>query len=180
MTDHMAESPPATNTVGIHHVGITVPNLVDAISFFEHVFGCRTVMRFDKNPAAGEWLGSHVGAHPDSVIAGLAILRCGDGTNLELIEFRRPTGIGDAPRLSTHSSTHIAVQVHDLEMVTARFRTGGGELLCGPNLIKDGDLAGLHWIYGRTPWGLLVELVSVASALGYTQRTADRLWQAES
>jgi catechol 2,3-dioxygenase-like lactoylglutathione lyase family enzyme len=72
---------------GIEHVAVTVPNIEEAIDFFVGVLGCEHF--YDLGPhqdAEGTWFKDNLDLHPRARIPRMALLRCGDGSNLELFE----------------------------------------------------------------------------------------------
>lgn len=161
---------------GAQHIGIAVPDLEQAVAFFERVIGARTLIRCGAVEADGAWMRGSLGAHEDSRLAGLAVLRCGHGTNVELLEYRQPGGLGPVPDASANATSHLALEVDDIDAAATFLRAQGLELLDGPNEVREGDFGGLRWLYFRSPWGLTLELVSAPEGLGYARATSDRLW----
>jgi catechol 2,3-dioxygenase-like lactoylglutathione lyase family enzyme len=89
--------------VGLHHAGLCVANLERSIAFYAEVFGLELAERlsFAGEEIAFLWVGS---------------------ARLELIETtagRRPTGVVD----------HVALEVHELDMLLERLRARGVTLL---------------------------------------------------
>ena len=161
---------------GIQHVGVTVPDLDHAIRFFESVLGARTLLREGPVDADDAWMVGALGAEPDSRLTGLAMMRVGAGTNLEVLEYQRADGLGEPAKASAHSASHVAFEVDDLSAAVSVLQLQGVEMLAGPGHVTEGSLAGLRWIYFRAPWGLVVELIGLPEGLGYMRRTTKRLW----
>jgi catechol 2,3-dioxygenase-like lactoylglutathione lyase family enzyme len=148
----------------IDHIGITVPDLEAAVSFFVDVFGAERW--YDEGPSEdphGEEMRRELRVHPRARLR-LAMLRFGSSTTVELLEYEVPAGEAttSAPRNSDHSASHLGLRVGDID-AAAQYLGGvpGVELLAGPNSVPDGDSRGLRWVYFLTPWGLPMELVQL-------------------
>jgi len=77
-----------TNKVyGMHHIGITVPNIEEGIAFFKAVFGAVEVFRTGPFDVDQDFMTKKIGAAPQSTIRDLVFLRCGAGTSVELFEY---------------------------------------------------------------------------------------------
>lgn len=169
------EIPTATN---VHHVGVTVPDLDEAVEFFVECVGAELLYR--KGPFGdpdGDSMERRLGVHPDAT-ASLAMLRCGPTTNLELFEWDTPDGREDAPPISDVGATHLGIQVGDIERAIEGIAEHEGvEVLDGPHTNEDGPTAGLTYIFCRTPWGMYLELVEVPDdGMPYTGDTDGRLY----
>jgi catechol 2,3-dioxygenase-like lactoylglutathione lyase family enzyme len=72
---------------GLHHIGITVPNLKEAIAFFEAVFGAVDVFHTGPFNVDDHFMARKLGAAAHSRIRDLVFLRCGAGASIELFEY---------------------------------------------------------------------------------------------
>ncbi|MDR7143948.1 VOC family protein [Rhizobium sp. BE258] len=168
-----------TNKVyGMHHIGITVPNIEEGIAFFKAVFGAVEVFRTGPFDVDQDFMTKKIGAAPQSTIRDLVFLRCGAGTSVELFEY---SGEEETPhkRPSEVGGVHMCFEVEDVHASVERLRAQGIELLEGPNLITEGPLKGFDWIYLRSSWGLLLEVASF-DKLGYEDTSEERLWRAKT
>jgi catechol 2,3-dioxygenase-like lactoylglutathione lyase family enzyme len=160
---------------GMHHVGITVPDLGEAVAFFEAVFGAVKVLSTGPFDVPDSFMSDTLGAAPQSRIKDLVMLRCGNSTNVELFEY-----IGDetgrAPKKNSEvGATHLCFQVDDAHAATERLKKRGIEFFDGPHTNSAGTLEGLTWVYFKAPWGQSMEIVS-GGVLGYEAGTDKRLW----
>jgi len=167
--------PTATN---VHHVGVTVPDLDEAVDFFVERVGAELLYR--KGPfgdSDGDSMERRLGVHPDAT-ASLAMLRCGPTTNLELFEWDTPDQREDAPPISDAGATHLGIQVGDIERAIEGIAEHEGvEVLDGPHTNDGGPTEGLTYIFCRTPWGMYLELVEVADGeMPYAEDTDGRLY----
>ena len=163
--------------IGAHHIGITVPDLDQAIAFFRDVLGLEALVHSAPDQVNIGYVTTHLGAEEGSRLVRLAILPC-LGANVELLEYTKPGGLGAAPAPSNNGATHLALSVKDAAAAARYLRDRGVMVLEGPSKVEYGDLAGLRWVYFRTPWGTTVELVEGTANLGYARRTRARLWDA--
>lgn len=166
-------------TYGMHHIGITVPDIEEGIAFFKAVFGAVDVFRTGPFDVDETFMEHKLGASPTSKIRDLVFLRCGDGPSVELFEYdgedksvspRRPSEIG---------GMHLCFEVDDVHAAARRLREMGVDLLDGPTRVEAGPLEGFEWIYFRAPWGLMLEVASF-DTLGYERSSPERLWRARA
>lgn len=164
---------------GMHHIGITVPNIGQAITFFETVLGAVNVFRTGPFNVDDAFMQRKLGAGPGTRIRDLVFLRCGDGTSVELFEYSGEDSSARPKRNSEVGGTHLCFEVDDVFATAERLRAMGVELLEGPNTVEEGPLAGFSWIYFIAPWGQSLEVASFSS-LGYEKDSPHRLWRANS
>jgi catechol 2,3-dioxygenase-like lactoylglutathione lyase family enzyme len=164
----------ATN---VHHVGLTVPDLDEAVAFFEDALGCAVLYR--KGPFGdpdGDSMERRLDVHPDAT-ATLAMLRAGPATNLELFEWDAPDQDDTPPKNSDVGAMHLALQVDDIEAaIEALEDRDDTTVLDGPQTNKDGPTAGLTYVYCRVDWGLYLELLEAPKQMPYEDDTEGRLY----
>jgi catechol 2,3-dioxygenase-like lactoylglutathione lyase family enzyme len=167
----------AERVLGMHHIGITVPDIKEAIAFFKAVFGAIEVFNTGPFDVDNNFMSGKLGASPTSRIRDLVFLRCGNGTSVELFEYDGEDKNAPQKRPSEVGGTHICFEVEDVVTSAARLKAQGIEMLDGPNLVEEGPLAGFNWVYFRAPWGQILEIASF-DKLGYEKDTSHRLWRA--
>jgi catechol 2,3-dioxygenase-like lactoylglutathione lyase family enzyme len=168
----------AEKVYGMHHIGITVPDIEEGIAFFEAVFGAVNVFRTGPFDVDESFMTHKLGTPSHTRIRDLVFLRCGDGTSVELFEYSGEDSSARPKRNSEVGGTHICFEVEDVFASAERLRAKGIELLEGPNTVEDGPLAGFSWVYLNAPWGQSLEIASFDS-LGYERETPLRLWRAK-
>jgi catechol 2,3-dioxygenase-like lactoylglutathione lyase family enzyme len=173
-----AENSMTEKVHGMHHIGITVPDLEEAIGFFKAVFGAIEVFRTGPFDVDANFMKNKLGASASSNIRDLAFLRCGEGTSVELFEYGGEENTAPPRRSSEVGGMHLCFEVEDVFASAERLRAQGVEMLDGPNLVEAGPLAGFNWIYFRAPWGLILEVASF-DRLGYEENSPHRLWRPE-
>jgi catechol 2,3-dioxygenase-like lactoylglutathione lyase family enzyme len=160
---------------GVQHIGLTVPDMEDAVRFFEGVFGAATVLSTGRIDVDDRYMIAKLGVPGHCRIRDLRMLRCGNATNIELFEYE-----GEEPseikRNSQVGAFHIGLEVEDATASAARLREMGVDVLDGPTLVDSGPFKGLTWVYLRAPWGQFFELVSTTGPLGYEAEGGVRMW----
>jgi catechol 2,3-dioxygenase-like lactoylglutathione lyase family enzyme len=144
---------------GLHHVGITVRDLDEAIGFYHDVLGLGFVNEpspvFDA-PALGPAVGV-----PGAALRQVS-LAAGD-LIVELLEYRQPASPIDAPLpQNALGAQHVAFLVDDIHAKKAELEARGVSFFSEVNAIDDGVLAGWRWVYFADPEGNALELVEVA------------------
>lgn len=172
----MAEG--ARGLPGLHggeHFGITVPDLKQAVDFFVDVIGCDFI--FDGGSVSGrpEFMRTSLAVHPDSTMT-YCFLRCRNGLNLEVFEYKAPEQHKTPPRNSDIGGHHIAFYVDDIDAAVAYLRSKGVTVQGEPDRITQGNAAGSAWVYFLAPWGLQLELVSYPNGKAYETGAKRRLW----
>ena len=161
---------------GIQHFGLTVPNLDEAVGFFCEVLGCEPFFELGTFAFDDNWMNEHLNVHPRAVIRNFQMLRCGNGTNLEVFEYSAPDQAGSPPKNSDVGGHHLAFYVDDMAVAVAFLRERGIRVLGEPSTFTDGPGKGLTWVYFLAPWGLQLELVSFPEGMAYEQGRSRLLW----
>lgn len=163
--------------VGVDHVAITVPNLVDGIQFFSDHFACDHI--FTAGPFSdpkGDWMATNIGVHPRSVVT-IAMMRCGPTQNLELFEYEAPDQKTTPPKNSDIGGNHICFYVKDVAAAVAYLKTIPGVTVMGePATIEGQPNGGITFVYFTTPWGQGMELISYADGMDYERETPKRMF----
>lgn len=141
---------------GIHHVGLSVPDLDVARDFYCGVLGMQPTAPYDFPPSTrGDAILELKGASARSVL-----LRAGNAY-LELFEFATPQPVEQEtpPRVCDPGFTHLAFEVdrEAIEHVYAELETAG--VRWHAPLSTDDD--GFTNTYGRDPFGNVIEIQSV-------------------
>lgn len=148
MTNTSAERP----QMAFDHTGMVVPDLHEAVEFYITAFG----FTVDSWEADTDVDPDAIGLPGEAVRLRGAILNAGNA-RLELHQYLQPTGT--APRrVSDQGIGHIAFSVADIQQSHQYLAGLGVTWNTEPNLITDGELAGRWWVYGKDPWGNVIEL----------------------
>ena len=181
-----AAPPPATaqgnadgllGLVGVDHAGITVPDIDEAIAWFEKVMGCGAPLTFGPfSDPSGTFMQDLLGVHPRAVIEQITMIRCGRSANIELFEYEAPDQLQTFPKNSDWAGHHIAFYVTDIDAAVAHMQAHGVEKLLGPLPVTDGPAAGQTINYFRAPFGTYIELISYPEGMAYERDPSRPLW----
>lgn len=161
---------------GTDHIGITVPDLDEAERFFVDVIGAVAVYTLgSKRSDDTDWMRVQLGVHPRTVIREIRFLRLGNGTNIELFDYRSADGRQPQPRNSDIGGYHLALYVDDMDAAVAHLRKHDVEIM-GQAVASAGAAEGQSWLYFRSPWGLQFELVSYPGGKAYEASATMKLW----
>jgi len=171
-----AHAAPIPGMRGLQHIGITVPNMKDAVAFFKDVLACEPHFTFGEFSFEDDWMERHLNVHPRATIRDFQMVRCGNGTNLEVFEYVAPDQNRRGPRNSDIGGHHLAFYVDDMDKAVAYLKSKGIRVLDKPSTFTDGPAAGLTWVYFLAPWGLQLELVSAPKGMAYEKGLDRVLW----
>ena len=153
-------------TVGMDHVGFNVPDLDQAVQFFTEVMGFHKIYEEGKLPLdAGGKKAFNIRSNGE--ITHIAMLSTGFGSNIELFEFNSPNRNLQRPMTDDIGWYHIAFYTGDMARSIAWLKSKKVEFIGAPIEHKDGPNAGLTGVYFKTPWGLMIELVSYPKGMAY-------------
>lgn len=170
-----------TEVRAIDHIGITVPEIETAAKFLEEAFGATAI--YDNiipsdPPQSGAEAEATLGFAKGSAIVHMRMMRIGDGACIELFEMKVPGNVKKDIIPSDIGLQHFAVYTEDIMVTKDKFEKAGGRLLKGPNemLGREGG-EGNQFMYGVTPWGTFVELITYPSELAIEKKTPLRCWK---
>lgn len=162
---------------GLDHVGITVPDLAQAVGFLTDVLGCAKPayavgpFKFDD-----DWMQVHLNVDPRAEIAQLAMLRCGNGSNVEVFQYKADAAGRVAPRNSDVGGHHLAFYVEDIAAAASYLKSKGVRMLGDPTPFQQGPIGGETIDYFLAPWGMQMELVSYPNGMNYEKDATQKLW----
>jgi catechol 2,3-dioxygenase-like lactoylglutathione lyase family enzyme len=163
--------------VGMDHVGITVPDIGEAITWFHDVMGCQTPLTFGPfGDPTGTFMTDLLGVHPRAVIQQITLVRCGRSANIELFDYDSPDQLQTFPRNSDWAGHHVAFYVTDIQAAVAHMVAKGVPKLLGPLPVTDGPAAGQTINYFRAPFGTYIELISYPGGMAYESDPSRPLW----
>jgi catechol 2,3-dioxygenase-like lactoylglutathione lyase family enzyme len=162
---------------GVDHVGITVPNIEEAVDFFVNVIGAEPF--YSLGPYRDDETDFNLtsfGVHPRAIVNQMRLLRLAN-LNIELFEWDAPDQNRTIPRLSDHGTYELCLYVDDIDEATRHLRSHGVEVL-GDKLELEGPEKGenAYYIYFRSPWGALMELISYPGGRAYEAEFERTLW----
>ncbi|MEZ5627206.1 MAG: VOC family protein [Rhodocyclaceae bacterium] len=171
-----AQAAPIPGMRGMQHIGITVPDMKEAVAFFSDILACEPSFTFGAFKFEDDWMARHLNVHPRAAISDFQMVRCGNGTNLEVFEYTAPDQNRRGPRNSDIGGHHLAFYVDDMDAAVAYLKGKGVRVLDAPSTFTDGPAAGLTWVYFLAPWGLQLELVSAPKGMAHEKTLQRKLW----
>jgi catechol 2,3-dioxygenase-like lactoylglutathione lyase family enzyme len=160
--------------VGIDHVGITVPDLEQAIQWYEDVLGAAAPLTF--GPFEGDFLQGALDVVAGTKIDRITMLRVGHSANIELFQYEADPQRHDMPKNSDWSGHHVAFYVTDIEAAVEYMDSRGVTRFFGPFTLTDGPAAGQSINYFQTPWGSYIEFISYPNDMAYDVPGVHPLW----
>lgn len=162
---------------GLDHIGITVPNLKEAVNFFVNVMGCDAFYKLGpfSNPKENQMEeSSNFQSQAETI--HMQLVRCGNGSNLELFEYVSPGQNFKVPKNNDTGGHHLAFYVDDIDAAVDYLKTNGIQVLGEPEVMTEGPSAGESWVYFLAPWGMQLELVSYPNGKAYEKTSQKRLF----
>nr|WP_322626114.1 VOC family protein [uncultured Flavobacterium sp.] len=152
--------------LGIDHVGINVPNLNEAVTFFTDVLGFTPVTQLGPLPLDAAWKEqNHIS--PATSAVTIKMINAGTGASIEVFEYADNQGNKKQPGADDAGASHIAFYTKDIHTAVKYLKSKGVKIIGEPFLMPSGDTAGETWVYFETPWGTKMELVSYPDGKGY-------------
>ena len=162
---------------GINHIGLTVPDLAQAESFFGDVLGCEKATSFGPfKDDQGTFMQDLLDVDPRAVIETISLMRCGNGSNIELFKYTAPDQKTVTARNSDIGGHHIAFYVDDIDAAAAYLKSQNIRTLMGPLPVNEGPAAGQAILYFFAPWGLQLEAISFPQGMAYEKDGGPVLW----
>ena len=175
--DRPVAASPLPGVRGINHIGLTVPDLVQAESFFTDVMGCEKATSFEPfMDDKGTFMQDLLDVDPRAVVEEITLMRCGFGSNIELFKYTAPDQKTVTARNSDIGGHHIAFYVDDIDAVAADLKAKGIRTLMGPLPVSDGPAAGQSIIYFFAPGCLQLEAISFQQGMAYEKDGGPILW----
>ena len=103
------------------------------------------------------------------------LLRCANGSNIEIFEYAAPDQQRTPPCNSDVGGHHLALYVDDLDAAIAYLKSHNIRILGEPTR-STGPSSGQRWVYFLSPWGMQLELVSFPDGKAYERSTSRLLW----
>ena len=162
------------NLVGLDHVGLTVPDINQAIEWYEDILGAVAPLTF--GPLEGAFLEGAVGVVSGTEIDQITMLRIGHSANIELFAYESPGQRQNEPRNSDWSGHHVAFYVTDIDAAVEYMDSRGAHRLFGPFTLTEGPAAGQSINYFKTPWNSYIEFISYPQGMAYEVSGVHPLW----
>ncbi|MGQ7848533.1 VOC family protein [Granulosicoccus sp. 3-233] len=162
---------------GTQHIGITVPDVDEAVEFLVDVMGCESFFSFGPfGPFDNDWMTENLNVNPRAVIEVITMVRCGNGPAFEIFKYTSPDQNPNPPKNSDIGGYHVAFYVDDIEAATQYLHDNEVRVLESPHPLTGTGLEGMDWVYFLTPWGMQMELVSAPDGIIDEQQNDRSFW----
>ena len=176
-----AAAEPLPGMRGVDHIGITVPDMAEAETFFTDILGCAKATSFGPfRDDTGTFMQDLLNVDPRAVIEQITLMRCGFGSNIELFKYTAPDQKTVQARNSDIGGHHIALYVEDIDAAATYLKARGIRTLMGPLPVNEGPAAGQSILYFFAPWGLQLEAISYPKGMAYEAGAKTVLWSARN
>ena len=171
---------PQSSVRGMDHIGITVPDIEQATTFFCAALGAEVIYTSvaPEDELDQDAQQKTLRLTPGTQVKAVRMLKLHHGPGIELFEMHGDDQ-REPPRANDYGLQHFAVYVDDIDAAIQCFEQAGGSMFTGPKALsfppERGD--GNAFCYGRTPWGGIIEMITRPSPMPYEQHTALRRWQ---
>jgi len=173
----MTSRAPVPGLAGVEHIGLVVPDLDAATTFFASVLGAQPLYDVGPFPAHQEWMAGHLAGASREHIHRMRMLAVANGPSIELIELTGADGGSTASSEVAPAGWHIALYVEDMDRALSALKDHGCQILSGPVEMTEGLSAGLTWLYFRAPWGQQLELVSYPGGIAAYRDLKRSVWR---
>lgn len=150
------------NVKGLDHIGINVPNIDSALVFFTEIMGFEKVSELDQLKLDANWKKRYK-IHKDATLERIVTLRAGNGSKIELFQYKSAKRNIEMPFGDDLAWYHLAFYTDDIYKSVAYLKSKGIEFLNDPIKNRSGET----WVYFKAPWGLQLELISYSDARAY-------------
>lgn len=166
---------------GTQHIGITVPDVDEAVEFLVDIMGCEAYFSFGPfGPFEDDWMTKNLNVNPRAVIEVITMVRCGNGPAFEVFKYTSPDQNPNPPKNSDIGGYHIAFYVDDINEATQYLRDNGVQVLESPHPLTGTLLEGMDWVYFLTPWGMQMEIVSAPDGILDEEQNNRSFWDPRS
>ncbi|MEM1079896.1 MAG: VOC family protein [Pseudomonadota bacterium] len=166
---------------GTQHIGITVPNVEEAVEFLVDVMGCESFFSFGPfGPFEDDWMTRNLNVNPRAEIEVITMVRCGNGPALEVFQYTSPDQDPNPPANSDIGGYHIAFYVDDIRAAEQHLRDNGVQVLESPKPLTGTGLEGMEWLYFLSPWGMQMEVVSAPEGIVDEKENNRSFWDPRS
>ena len=137
-----------------NHFNVSVADMDASIRFYQDVLGL--ILR-GRGQVRHQHLDKIVGLEDTDI--EWAELEIPAGGLIELFHYAHPVGITVDPTVNNRGTTHLALEVNDIDRAFADLTAAGVPIASqAPVEIPSGDWAGWRCLYARDPDGVTIEL----------------------
>ncbi len=136
------------NVKGVGHIGINVPDLDGALTFFSDVLGFEKASELELLELDESWKKRYK-IHKEAVIERIVVIQSSSGSKIELFQYKSEKSNKKLPFGEDPAWYHIAFYTDDIYKSVAYLKSKGITFLDDPFVNSNGEL----WSYFTSPWG---------------------------
>ena len=137
--------------MNLRHVGITVTNIEESISFYEEVLGFEVARVMDES-------GEHIDKF--SALSNVRVktvkMKDKNGGMIELLKYESHPALANFDDITRIGCSHFALTVKNLDLLVEKIIKRGYTVNCEPQFSPDGNV---KLTFCKGPDGVLLELV---------------------
>lgn len=137
---------------GVHHVGLTVRDIKRSFEWYSRMFGLEPG---PVNHGSGPDL--ERGVQVEGADLSFSMIRIGS-TRIEFLQYHHPEGRDWDRSNGDVGSSHICLEVDDLEAAYDELTSKGAVFNGPPVTLTEGEFEGSRWAYLRDPDGIQLEI----------------------
>ncbi|WP_244563505.1 VOC family protein [Pantoea rodasii] len=113
-------------------------------------------------------------------LTGLSMLRLKNGCNIELFQ-TEPAAKNRSAHPASPGINHFSLYVDDIHQAAESMRSHGAEMFDGPSdcFAQEEGTGNQTW-FGMTPFGVLIELITLPSDIRYDADATEKRWIPEA
>lgn len=164
---------------GINHLGMTVPDIEAATTFFKTAFGAKWAydgLTESEEPRGGAEVEQQLGLPTGVRIVRQRMLVIGVGPGIELFEMQgepQEPAVG----LADFGLNHLSLYVTDIERAKQSAEAAGAKALSAVHgNSRYEDTPGNGSVYVSPPWGGLIELQTIPQGHYYPAASESQVW----
>jgi catechol 2,3-dioxygenase-like lactoylglutathione lyase family enzyme len=147
----------------IFNVGITVPDIEEALKFYRDVLGLKSTVSLRNEKQDGKLLGFTPGEEIEVHAEHLGVKNAANGTEIGLLEFIKPKTIVDKGPYKQRNHVGINCIFFDVDNVDEIYEKlrerGDVEIICEPRKMPSPDGGWHKPMTIRDPYGILLGIV---------------------
>ena len=169
---HFTSSIPTARDVD--HFGVTVPDLEQAVAFFQDVLGAELLWKLPASGLPGDAMTARYRVDPHARVAS-AMLRLGPSVNIEVLQYQVPVQKADSSGAQEVGAPYLGFYVADVAAACTWLAQHDCTLLQETDAPPGSPREGEHGRFVATPIRLMLEVLSRPAHLPYEKSTTARL-----
>jgi len=143
------------NIIGAYHTCYTVSDMARTLAFYRDLLGFEIIN--ERTAVTSTYFRTIIG-FADAVVHAVLMRIPGTEHQLELFQYKHPTGVRQDLTPNNPGSSHIAYHVDDLPALYEKLKAAQVEFISEPVYLDEGPNVGGWALYMKDPDGIIIEL----------------------